>query len=57
MRIKINASADAKGRHFQDAVIEQMTKTLIRFSNRIRAWMSQLPMRMVRAAASTNSAA
>jgi ribosome-associated translation inhibitor RaiA len=35
MRIKINAPSDANRHHFQDSVIEQLTKTLARFSNRI----------------------
>ena len=35
MRIQINAPSDAKRQHFQDSIIEQLTKTLARVSNRI----------------------
>lgn len=35
MRISINAPSDAKRHYFEDSVIEQLTKTLARFSNRI----------------------
>lgn len=35
MRIQISAPSDAKRHHFLDSVIEQLTKTLARFSKRI----------------------